>query len=373
LAAGIVMQQASGPPSPHAWISEPRAQHVRSACASTGRLFAVASVALGTAVVLFGLRLPIAYHFFGPVVWINGGASALAVLFSALGLAGARSYLQGGYLDVGGARRTRRMLAVMWATAIVFSSSACFLLLVTVAAESDNPRHPEVRFTIGVWAYLCLLASPSVLAGVLSVVGRRLLVTAPPPDHPGAAAAPAMPYPPPQRHVWISAQRAHAVRVACGRLGAAMLTIGALLPPIIVLIGGQLPPIYPALGVLGWTFAAIVPGVHRGHRAARRPPTRHGRAPGCARGAGDTQVTRRGLGVWAVQHGVLRRRPVARALDRGRRSGRRDRPPLGRGVGGAGAGARARSVHRCRVLRRSATVRATGVRKMTGTDTALNG
>ncbi|MCC8249690.1 hypothetical protein [Saccharothrix luteola] len=45
--------------------------------------------------------------------------------------------------------------------------------------------------------------------------------------------------------------------MACGRLGTAMLTVGALLPPIIVLIGSRLPPIYPALGVLGWTFAAI--------------------------------------------------------------------------------------------------------------------
>lgn len=248
---------APGPPSPHVWISEPHAQHIRAACASTGRVFTVTSLVLGTAVVLLGLRLPIAYHFFGPVVWINGGASVLAVFFSALGLTGAQPYLQSGYLDVEGARRTRRMLAVMWATAVVFSFSACFLLLVTVAAESDNPRHPEVRFTIGVWAYLYLLASPAVLAGVLFFAGRRLLVAAPPPAHAGVTAAPTVFPPPPQRHMWISAARAHQVRVACGRLGTVMLTAGALLPPILVLIGSQLPPTYPALGFLAWIFAAI--------------------------------------------------------------------------------------------------------------------
>ncbi|MFJ6676409.1 hypothetical protein ACIQMJ_35355 [Actinosynnema sp. NPDC091369] len=240
------------------WISESHARHVHAACGSTGRAFAVASVVLATATVVLGLRLPIAYHFFGPVVWITGGASVLNVLYAALGLTGVRSYIQGGYLDVNAARRTRRLLAAMWATSIIFSSFACLLLLATVAAESDNPRHPDVRFTVGVWAYLCLLASPPVLAGVLFFVGRRLLITAPPPTHLGVAATSAVAYPPPpQRHVWISATRAHEVRTACGRLGGALLTAGALLPPFLVLIGGRLPAIHPALGFLSWTFAVV--------------------------------------------------------------------------------------------------------------------
>ncbi|MEU4448880.1 hypothetical protein AB0K14_31315 [Actinosynnema sp. NPDC050801] len=243
------------------WISESHARHVHAACGSTGRLFAVVSVALAAATVVLGLRLPIAYHFFGPVVWIIGGASALNVLYAALGLSGVRSYIQGGYLDVNGARRTRRLLAAMWVTSIVFSSFACLLLLATVAAEADNPRHPDVRFTVGVWAYLCLLASPPVLTGVLFFVGRRLLVPAPPAVRQDSAVTPtgftAYPPPPPQRQVWISAARAHEVRVACGRLGTVLLTAGVLPAPAIVLIGGRLPPIYPALGSLSWTFAAF--------------------------------------------------------------------------------------------------------------------
>ncbi|WP_447006534.1 hypothetical protein ACRAKI_08685 [Saccharothrix isguenensis] len=227
-------------------------------------MFAVASVALATAIVVLGLRLPIAYHFFGSVVWIIGGASVLNVLYAALGLTGVRPHIRGGYLDIEAARRTRRLLAAMWVTSIVFSSFACLLLLATVAAEADNPHHPGVRFTIGVWAYLCLLASPPVLTGVLFFVGRRLLVPAPPPVGQDAAASPTvggtgfMTYPPPpQRQVWISAARAREIRVGCGRLGAALLTAGALLPMMIVLIGGRLPRIYPALGSLSWTFAAI--------------------------------------------------------------------------------------------------------------------
>jgi hypothetical protein len=229
-------------------------------------LFAVASVVLAAAIVVLGLRLPTAYHFFSTAAWIIGGASMLNLLYCALGLTGVRSYIQGGYLDVNGARRTRRLLAAMWATSIVFSSFACLLLLATVAAEADNPRHPDVRFTISVWAYLCLLASPPVLTGVLFFVGRHLLVPAPPPVGQGVAATPTVagtgfttypPQPPPQRHVWISAQRAHEIRVACGRLGTVLLITGVLLAPPIVLIGGWLPPIYPALGVLSWTFAAI--------------------------------------------------------------------------------------------------------------------
>ncbi|OKI30338.1 hypothetical protein A6A25_29205 [Saccharothrix sp. CB00851] len=253
----MIHPPAGPPPSPHVWISEPGARHVHAACGSTGRLFAVLSLVLGTAVVLLGLRLPIAYHFFGKVVWINGGTSVLAAFFSALSLVGARPYLRGGYLHVDGARRTRRALAAMWVTSIVFSSFSCLLLLVTVAAESDDPYHPEVRFTIGVVAYLFLLASPAVLGGVLFFVGRRLLTPVPPLAHLGVTAAPTAPHPPPQRHVWISAARVREVRVACGRLGAALLTAGALLPTIAVVTGYQLPPLYPALSVQSWAFAVI--------------------------------------------------------------------------------------------------------------------
>ncbi|MDU0293868.1 hypothetical protein [Saccharothrix longispora] len=247
------------------WLSEPRARHVHAACGSTGRVFAVASVVLATAIVLLGLRLPTAYHPVNTMAWIIGGASVLTVLYAALGLMGVRSYLRDGYLDAAGARRTTRLLAAMWATAVVFSSLACFLFFGTVVSQVGDPLHPEVRFTVAVWAQLCLLAAPPVLTGVLFFVGRRLLDPVPPAVRQDAAVSPAaggpgfatypLP-PPPQRHVWMPAARAHEVRRACGRLGTALLIAGVLLAPMVVLLGDLLPPLYPALGFLSWTFTA---------------------------------------------------------------------------------------------------------------------
>ncbi|XVS66293.1 hypothetical protein ACQPYE_09615 [Actinosynnema sp. CA-299493] len=248
------------------WISEPRARHVHAACASTGRLFAVASLVLATAIVLLGLRLPTAYHPMNTMAWIIGAASVLNVLYAALGLMGVRSHLHGGYLDAAGARRTKHLLVGMWATAVVFSTLACFTFLGTVVSQVGDPLRPEVRFTVAVWAQLCLLAAPPVLTGVLFFAGRRLLDPVPPAVPQGAAVAPAtggagsttypLP-PPPQRHAWITAARAHEVRRSCGRLGATLITAGALLAPTIVLLGDRLPPLYPALGFLSWTFATI--------------------------------------------------------------------------------------------------------------------
>ncbi|WP_148088799.1 hypothetical protein [Saccharothrix texasensis] len=229
-------------------------------------MFAVASLVLATAIVLLGLRLPTAYHPMNTMAWIVGAASVLSVLYAALGLTGVRAHLHGGYLDAAGARRTKRLLVGMWAAAVVFSALACFAFLGTVVSQVGNPLHPEVRFTVGVWAQLCLLAAPPVLTGVLFFVGRRLLDPVPPAVRQGAAVTPAVggagattyPLPPsPQRYVWITAARTHEVRRACGRLGTALLTAGVLLVPTIVLLGDRLPPLYPALGFLSWTFATI--------------------------------------------------------------------------------------------------------------------
>lgn len=300
-------RQAPWPP-PLVWISEPRARYVHAACASTGRLFAVASVALATAIVLLGLRLPTAYHPINTMAWIIGGASVFNVLYAALGLMGVRSHLQGGYLDSAGARRTKRLLTAMWATAVVFSSLACFLFFGTVASQVDNPVHPEVRFTVAVWAHLCLLAAPPVLTGVLFFVGRRLLDPVPPAVRQDAAVTATaggagfttypLP-PPPQRHVWIPAARAHEVRRACGRLGAALITAGILLAPTIVLVGDRLPPLYPALGFLSWTFATI--GVVQVFIAAivLRSARRH--VTGDHLDVPEALTTRRSLGViWGL-------------------------------------------------------------------------
>ncbi|QQQ78030.1 hypothetical protein IOD16_05995 [Saccharothrix sp. 6-C] len=227
-------------------------------------MFAVASLVLATAIVLLGLRLPTAYHPMNTMAWIIGATSVSTVLYAALGMTGIRSHLQGGYLDTAGARRTKRLLAAMWATAVFFSSLACFAFLGTIVSQVGDPEHPEVRFTVAIWAHLCLLAAPPVLTGVLFFVGRRLLDPIPPAVRhdalPSADRAGFTTYPlppPPHRHVRIAEARAHEVRRACGRLGTALITAGVLMAPTIVLLGDRLPPLYPALGFLSWTFATI--------------------------------------------------------------------------------------------------------------------
>ncbi|MBB5808698.1 hypothetical protein F4560_008466 [Saccharothrix ecbatanensis] len=129
----------------------------------------VACLALGWAIVGFGRALPTAYHPINALVWIAGCGSMFAVFLSSVSLLAARSYVRGEYLDVNGARVARRALAGGWTGAVIVAVIAWFLLVMTVTSGSR-----QVGFTSGVWAYLFLLAAPSVAAGVLFFLGRAL-------------------------------------------------------------------------------------------------------------------------------------------------------------------------------------------------------
>ncbi|MEU4768861.1 hypothetical protein AB0H12_37010 [Actinosynnema sp. NPDC023794] len=66
-----------------------------------------------------------------------------------------------------------------------------------------------------------------------------------------------MSYPPPPlppRYLWIPAPHAHRIRTRCRRVALLLITACLVLIPLLALLGGQLPPAYPALGVFSWSL-----------------------------------------------------------------------------------------------------------------------
>ncbi|XVS66286.1 hypothetical protein ACQPYE_09580 [Actinosynnema sp. CA-299493] len=61
-----------------------------------------------------------------------------------------------------------------------------------------------------------------------------------------------MSYPPPPlppRYLWVPAPHAHRIRATCRRVALLLITACLVLVPLLVLFGGRLPPVHPALGV----------------------------------------------------------------------------------------------------------------------------
>lgn len=66
-----------------------------------------------------------------------------------------------------------------------------------------------------------------------------------------------MNYPPPPlppRYLWVPAPHAHRIRTTCGRVGLLLITACLVLIPLLALLGGRLPPVYPAIGVFSWAL-----------------------------------------------------------------------------------------------------------------------
>lgn len=66
-----------------------------------------------------------------------------------------------------------------------------------------------------------------------------------------------MSYPPPPlppRYLWIPAPHAHRIRTSCRRVAVLLITACLVLIPLLTLLGGHLPPVYPALGVFSWSL-----------------------------------------------------------------------------------------------------------------------
>jgi hypothetical protein len=86
-----------------------------------------------------------------------GGLSLFCLVVSAAGMIGFRSCVSGEYLDLAGARGARRFLLVSWVAATTCSVIAGVL---AVAASST--------------LYVAVLAIPSVLSGVMCLIGRAV-------------------------------------------------------------------------------------------------------------------------------------------------------------------------------------------------------
>jgi hypothetical protein len=64
-------------------------------------------------------------------------------------------------------------------------------------------------------------------------------------------------YPPPPlppRYLWIPAPHAHRIRTTCRRVALLLISACLALIPLLALFGGQLPPVYPALGFFSWAL-----------------------------------------------------------------------------------------------------------------------
>jgi hypothetical protein len=56
--------------------------------------------------------------------------------------------------------------------------------------------------------------------------------------------------------LWIPAPRADHIRATCRRIGFTLHAACAVLVPLLVLLGGRLPPVYPSLRFLSWALTA---------------------------------------------------------------------------------------------------------------------
>ncbi|MFD1146340.1 hypothetical protein [Saccharothrix hoggarensis] len=159
-----------GGPSPYLWLPAARVREVQGRCAVLAAVGLVASLVLVSAIVGFGRALPTAHHPVNAMVWGVGCASVIGPFLSSVSIALARSYTWGEQFDVVRMWQARRALTGGWVSSSLFVPVSWFLLVMT--AQSGKA---PVGLSVGVLAYLLLLAMPSAVAAVLFFAGRAVL------------------------------------------------------------------------------------------------------------------------------------------------------------------------------------------------------
>ncbi|MEU4807506.1 hypothetical protein [Actinosynnema sp. NPDC023587] len=157
------------------WISEPGARELRASCTRLGAVLIAAAVVLAALLVAVGLSLSTYGNALNAIAWPLGVMSTLPLLLSGVVLANARAHVRGEHLDLAGARKARRGLAVLWVC-------TCLSALFAAGARLDATRFgPQDRALLPAdWIYLLLLATAIVLGGVAFTAGRTLFRTTPP-------------------------------------------------------------------------------------------------------------------------------------------------------------------------------------------------
>ncbi len=150
------------------WITAERAQEIRTSGTRLGAAIIVAAAVLGTLIALVGLALRTSGNALDTIAWILGAAGVLPLLLAGTIVVNARSHVHGTHLDVPGARKALRALALMWVCAFLIA-------ILAGAARLVASRNAPAPFPAAGWIYLLLLATVVVLAGVAFAAGRSLL------------------------------------------------------------------------------------------------------------------------------------------------------------------------------------------------------
>lgn len=154
------------------WLSAPRAQELRTSCTRLGVALIAAAVALALLLVAVGISLSTPGNALDATAWIFGPVSVLPLVLAGAVLVNARVHVRGEHLDLAGARKARRGLAVLCVCVLLSSGVAAGARLSAISLASDGRSWSVSPAN---WIYLLLLLVVVLLGGVAFVAGRTTL------------------------------------------------------------------------------------------------------------------------------------------------------------------------------------------------------
>jgi hypothetical protein len=148
---------------------------IRATTRLVGLCTLVLSVLIGILVISLGYSLPTSYNP-TTLVMVGMGVLSAAFLFaSAVIMLGGRTYVKTGELNTTAAGKARRAMFVLWGGTLLSGVISSWVLSKAVSSSGGFSGRPQLDFSPAIVAYLLLLLSPFVLAGINYLVGRRLL------------------------------------------------------------------------------------------------------------------------------------------------------------------------------------------------------
>ncbi|MEV0675714.1 hypothetical protein AB0I60_04235 [Actinosynnema sp. NPDC050436] len=153
-------------------LSPSRAQEMRTSCTRLGVVVIAAAVVLALLLVAVGLSLRTPRNALDATAWIFGASSVLPLVSAGAVLVNARVHVRSEHLDLAGARKARRGLAVLWACTLLSSGLAAAARLSGISLASNGGFGP---ISPANWVYLLLLLVVIGLGSVAFAAGRTTL------------------------------------------------------------------------------------------------------------------------------------------------------------------------------------------------------